>query len=93
MRIGTPVHDMAPTIPKRLSACCGEGLIILMEIIHGTPERNILDPMRSIRPGCVSDIRSDNTMELFGRMSADNKNHVSNIPVFLWIPGNGRGKD
>lgn len=80
---GKSFVDMAATIPKRILACRGEGLIVLMGNTRGTLERNILEPMRSIWPGCVGDIRSDNTVQLFGRkcyaLGADNKKHVSKI--------------
>jgi PBSX family phage terminase large subunit len=75
--------DFAVTIPKRINACRGEGLIVLMGNTRGTLERNILEPMRSIWPGCVGEIRSDNTVTLFGKkvyaLGADNKKHVARI--------------
>ena len=80
---GKSFVDFAVTIPKRINACRGEGLIVLMGNTRGTLERNILEPMRSIWPGCVSDIRSDNTVQIFGKkvyaLGADNKKHVARI--------------
>ena len=80
---GKSFVDMAATIPKRILACRGEGLIVLMGNTRGTLERNILEPMRSIWPGCIGEIRSDNTVNLFGKkcyaLGADNKKHVARI--------------
>lgn len=80
---GKSFVDMIVTIPKRILACRGEGLIVLMGNTRGTLERNILEPMRSIWPGCVGDIRSDNTAQIFGKkcycLGADNKKHVARI--------------
>lgn len=80
---GKSFVDFAVTIPKRLEAAKGEGLLVLLGNTRGTLERNILEPMRAIWPGCVGNIRSDNTVELFGKkvyaLGADNKKHVSRI--------------
>ena len=80
---GKSFVDMVVTIPKRILACRGEGLIVLMGNTRGTLERNILEPMRSIWPGCIGEIRSDNTVTLFGKkcfaLGADNKKHVARI--------------
>lgn len=90
---GKSFVDMAVTIPKRILACRGEGLIVLMGNTRGTLERNILEPMRSIWPGCIGEIRSDNTVHLFGKkcyaLGADNKKHVSRIQgaSFEWVYG------
>lgn len=50
---------------------------------RGTLDRNILEPMREIWHGCVGNIRSDNTVMLFGKkcyaLGADNKKHVARI--------------
>ena len=51
---------------------------------RGTLERNILEPMREIwTPKLVGEIRSDNTIDLFGKkayaLGADNKKHVHRI--------------
>lgn len=80
---GKSFVDFAVTIPKRILAARGEGLLVMLGNTRGTLERNILEPMRSIWPGCVGNIRSDNTVELFGKkvyaLGADNKKHVARI--------------
>ena len=80
---GKSFVDMAATIPKRIMACRGEGLIVLMGNTRGTLDRNILEPMRAIYPKCIGSIRSDNTVMMFGKrvyaLGADNKKHVSRI--------------
>jgi len=81
---GKSFVDYAVVIPKRLQALRGEGLAVLMGNTRGTLERNILEPMRAIWSGSlVGSIRSDNTLELFGKkvyaLGADNKKHVSRI--------------
>lgn len=80
---GKSFVDMTVTIPKRILACKGEGLIVLLGNTRGTLDRNILEPMRSLWPGCIGDIRSDNTVQLFGKkcyaLGADTKKHVSRI--------------
>lgn len=81
---GKSFVDIAATIPKRLLASRGEGLLVLMGNTRGTLERNILDPMRSMYgTGLVGEIRSDNTVGLFGKkvyaLGADNKKHVARI--------------
>lgn len=80
---GKSFVDMAATIPLRVQAARGEGLIVLMGNTRGTLERNILEPMRSIWPHCVGTIRSDNTVSIFGKrcyaLGADNKKHVARI--------------
>ena len=59
--------DYAVTIPKRIMACRGEGLIVLIGNTQGTLERNILDPMRNIWGDVlVGTISSKNTVQLFG---------------------------
>ena len=75
---------MAVTIPKRILADHGEGLFVLIGNTRGTLERNILEPMRGIwTPDCVGQIRSDNTVQIFGKrvyaLGADNKKHVARI--------------
>lgn len=80
---GKSFVDMVATIPQRVLACRGEGLIVLMGNTRGTLERNILDPMRSLYPDEVGNIRSDNTVMMFGKkayaLGADNKKHVARI--------------
>lgn len=74
---------MAVTIPQRITAARGEGLLVMLGNTRGTLERNILEPMRNIWPGCVGSIRSDNTVMVFGKkvyaLGADNKKHVARI--------------
>ena len=80
---GKSYLDYAVTIPKRIMASKGEGLIVLLGNTKGTLERNILSPMRDIYGDQVGMIGSDNTVKLFGKrcyaLGADNKKHVSRI--------------
>lgn len=81
---GKSFVDYAVVIPKRILAARGEGLLVLMGNTRGTLERNILSPMRELwGPDLVGQIRSDNTVQLFGRkcyaLGADNKKHVARI--------------
>lgn len=80
---GKSFLDFTVTIPKRILASRGEGLLVLLGNTRGTLERNILEPMRAWWPGQVGIIRSDNTVELFGKkvyaLGADNKKHVARI--------------
>lgn len=80
---GKSFVDYAVVIPKRIIACRGEGLIVLMGNTRGTLERNILAPMREIWPELVGTIATDNTVTIFGRkcyaLGADNKKHVARI--------------
>ena len=80
---GKSYVDIAATIPQRIMKARGEGLIVLMGNTRGTLERNILEPMRSIWPGCVGAIRADSTVQMFGKrvfaLGADNKKHVARI--------------
>ncbi len=91
---GKSFVDFAVTIPKRIQAARGEGLLVLLGDTRGTLERNILDPMRDIWPGLVGNIRSNNTVMLFGKkvyaLGADNKKHVSRIQgaSFEYVYGN-----
>lgn len=80
---GKSYLDIAVTIPKRILAAKGEGLIVLLGNTKGTLERNILSPMRDLYGDLVGTISSDNTVKLFGRkcyaLGADNKKHVARI--------------
>lgn len=83
-RSGKTHMDLSHTIPNRIDACRGEGLIVLMGNTKGTLERNILEPMRQIWGSrMVGQISSDNTVRLFGKkcyaLGADNKKHVARI--------------
>lgn len=71
-------------IPKRIRACTGAGLIVLIGNTRGTLARNILDPMRAIfGETMVGEIRSDNTADMFGQkvycLGADKVNQVQRI--------------
>ena len=71
-------------IPKRIRACKGNGLIVLLGNTQGTIERNVLEPMRSIwGSGLVGTISSTNKAKLFGKeayiLGADKKNQVARI--------------
>ena len=71
-------------IPRRIRACKGSGLIVLLGNTKGTLERNILEPMRSIwGDELVGGIGSDNTVMLFGKkchaLGADKVTQVSKL--------------
>lgn len=71
-------------IPKRIRACTGSGLIVLLGNTKGTLNRNILEPMRSIwGDEYVGNIGSDGTVTLFGRkchaLGADKVTQVSKL--------------
>lgn len=81
---GKSFLDYAVTIPKRVLATRGEGLIVLFGNTQGTFERNILEPMRDIwGVENVSRIRGNNKALLFGKecyvLGADNKKHIARI--------------
>lgn len=80
---GKTYLDIAVTIPQRVLATKGEGLIVLLGNTKGTLERNILTPMREIYGGLVGNISSDNTVRLFGKkcyaLGADNRKHTARI--------------
>ena len=83
-RSGKTYLDLFAVIPKRIMACRGEGLIVLLGNTKGTLQRNIIDPMRDLwGPYLVGDVRSDNTMQLFGKkvyvLGADNKKHIARL--------------
>ncbi|MBD8915965.1 MAG: PBSX family phage terminase large subunit [Pseudobutyrivibrio sp.] len=71
-------------LPKRIRACTGKGLIVLLGNTKTTLERNILDPMREIYGDyAVGSINNENVTYLFGRktycLGADKVNQVSKI--------------
>lgn len=71
-------------IPRRIRACTGSGLIMLLGNTRGTLERNILEPMRSIwGEDLVGKISTDNTVMLFGKrchaLGADKITQVSRL--------------
>lgn len=81
---GKSFLDYSATIPKRILATRGEGLIVLLGNTRGTLERNILSPMRELWTSeLVGTIRSDNTVGIFGKqvyaLGADSKKHVARI--------------
>lgn len=81
---GKSFLDYAVTIPKRIIATRGEGLIVLFGNTQGTFERNILEPMRDIwGVENVSRIKGNNKALLFGKecyvLGADNKKHIARI--------------
>lgn len=81
---GKSYVDVAVTIPQRILASRGEGLLVLLGNTKGTLERNILSPMRDLWGSeLVGNISSDNTLRMFGKkvyaLGADNKKHVSRI--------------
>lgn len=81
---GKSFVDYAVVIPKRILACRGDGLIVLIGNTQTTLERNILAPMRSIwGETLVGMINSKNTVRLFGHtcyaIGADKKSQVAKI--------------
>ncbi|MFQ7014517.1 MAG: hypothetical protein ACLRRU_09285 [Faecalibacterium sp.] len=80
-RSGKTYLDCAVTIPKRICAARGEGLLVLMGNTLGTLERNVLSLMRELwGPDLVGVIRTSaagNVVQLFGKkvyvLGADNK--------------------
>ena len=80
---GKSFMDYTVTIPKRLEKLRGEGLAMLIGNTRGTLNRNILEPMREFWPRLVSEIHSDNTVDIFGRkcyaLGADTVKQVDRI--------------
>lgn len=80
---GKSYLDIAVTIPKRILATRGEGLIVLLGNTKGTLERNILSLMRDLYGDLIGTISNDNTVKLFGKkcyaLGADSKKHVAKI--------------
>lgn len=71
-------------IPKRIHACTGNGLILLLGNTKSTIERNILEPMRNLYgEQLVGTVGSNNTVPLFGRkchvLGAEKVNMVSKL--------------
>ena len=71
-------------IPRRIRACTGAGLIVLLGNTKNTLQPKILDPMRdNYGSGLVSEISNDNTVQQFGIkaycLGADKVNQVSKI--------------
>lgn len=91
---GKSYLDIAVTIPQRILAAKGEGLLVMIGNTRSTLERNILEPMRSLyTPDVVGSIRADNTAIIFGKkvycLGADKSNSVSRIQgaTFEWVYG------
>lgn len=86
-RSGKTYLDCAVTIPKRICAARGEGLLVMLGNTLGTLERNVLEPMRGLwGPELVGVVRtsaSGNMVQLFGHkvyvLGADNKKHIARI--------------
>lgn len=86
-RSGKTYLDCAVTIPKRICAARGEGLLVMLGNTLGTLERNVLESMRSLwGPELVGVVRtsaSGNIVQLFGHkvyvLGADNKKHIARI--------------
>jgi len=71
-------------IPKRIRACSGNGIIVLLGNTKGTLSRNILEPMRSIwGDALVGTPSSDNSVNLFGKkcflIGADKSSQVAKL--------------
>lgn len=72
-------------IPKRIRAVSGkDGLVVILGNTKGTLQRNIIEPLRDIWGSAfVTDIRSDNTAELFGErcycLGADKVTQVNRL--------------
>lgn len=91
---GKSYIDIAITIPQRILAARGEGLLVMIGNTRSTLERNILEPMRALYSGeVVGKISLDNTAYIFGKkvycLGADKSNSVSKIQgaTFEWAYG------
>lgn len=91
---GKSYVDIAVTIPQRIMAARGEGLLVMIGNTRATLERNILEPMRSLYSAdVVGTIGMDNTARIFGKkvycLGADKSNSVSKIQgaTFEWVYG------
>ena len=85
VRSGKSFVDVAYTIPYNIRQRLGKpGLVVILGNTKGTLQRNIIAPMQELfGPGLVSDIRADNTAQIFGEtcycLGADNIRHVNRI--------------
>lgn len=85
VRSGKTFLDVADTIPRNIRERIGKpGLSVILGNTKGTLQRNIIAPMQEIfGQKLVSDIRSDNTAQIFGEtcycLGADNIRHVDRI--------------
>lgn len=83
-RSGKTYLDIQYTIPMRIRATLGQGLIVLLGNTKGTLERNVLEPMRALFGDIlVGYIGSDNKVSLFGKecyaLGADKVNQVKKL--------------
>lgn len=85
VRSGKTFLDVAHTIPANIRQRAGKpGLVVLLGNTRGTLQRNIIAPMQELYGSkVVTDIRSDNTAQIFGEtcycLGADNIRHVDRI--------------
>lgn len=85
VRSGKTFLDLAYTIPENIKARRGKpGLCVILGNTKGTLQRNVIVPLQELFGNhVVSDIRSDNTAEIFGErvfcLGADNVRHVDRI--------------
>ena len=85
VRSGKSFVDVAYTIPYNIRERLGKpGLTVILGNTKGTLQRNIIVPMQELfGTKCVSDIRADNTAQIFGEdcycLGADNIRHVNRI--------------
>ena len=85
VRSGKTFLDVSDTIPRNIRERIGKpGLSVILGNTKGTLQRNIIAPMQEIfGQKLVSDIRSDNTAQIFGEtcycLGADNIRHVDRI--------------
>ena len=85
VRSGKSFVDVAYTIPYNIRQRLGKpGLVVILGNTKGTLQRNIIAPMQELfGAGLVSDIRTDNTAQIFGEtcycLGADNIRHVNRI--------------
>ena len=85
VRSGKTYLDLAYTIPANIRQRQGKpGLVVILGNTKGTLQRNVIAPMQELFGAkVVSDIRSDNTAQIFGEtcycLGADNIRHVDRI--------------
>lgn len=85
VRSGKSFVDVAYTIPFNIRQRLGKpGLVVILGNTKGTLQRNIIAPMQELfGAGLVSNIRADNTAQIFGEtcycLGADNIRHVNRI--------------
>ena len=85
VRAGKSFIDVVYTIPYNIRERIGKpGLTVILGNTKGTLQRNIIAPMQELfGPRLVSDIRADNTAQIFGEnvfcLGADNVRHIDRI--------------